>query len=345
MELLDRYLQAVRKHLPRKRQDDIIAELRANLESQLEDREAELGRPLTETEAETWIGQLSSPVQMASHYQPQQYLIGPAVFPAYLHVLRLASVWAVVAYTLANAINAALGTSASGAAIAEAVLKLPFVLLQVAAWITLVFAAIEFIAARFPGKCPSVAGFHANWTPRDLPKLEPFEAPGQKRRNRGQAITEVVFGLVLLGWLLLVPQDPRFMFGPGVAYLHASPYQLAPVWMTAYWWIVGLIAVQLVWRCVELLRGSWQRPYRAQNIVVKSMGLIMLIILANVHDRLYVLLKHPELDLAHYGRSLDQANQGIHSAMLLLCVIVSAQLAWEIAQAIFAATRKQTAAK
>ena len=35
MELLDRYLEAVKKHLPWQRQDDIIAELRANLESQL----------------------------------------------------------------------------------------------------------------------------------------------------------------------------------------------------------------------------------------------------------------------------------------------------------------------
>jgi len=42
---LDRYLQAVKKHLPSRRQDDIIAELRANMESQLEDKEAELGRP------------------------------------------------------------------------------------------------------------------------------------------------------------------------------------------------------------------------------------------------------------------------------------------------------------
>ena len=31
MELLDRYLQAVKKHLPLQRQDDILAELRANL--------------------------------------------------------------------------------------------------------------------------------------------------------------------------------------------------------------------------------------------------------------------------------------------------------------------------
>jgi hypothetical protein len=51
MELLDRYLQAVRKRLPWQRQDDIIAELRVNLEAQLEDKEAELGRPLPQQEA------------------------------------------------------------------------------------------------------------------------------------------------------------------------------------------------------------------------------------------------------------------------------------------------------
>src|ERR1700739_2514315 len=98
MELLDRYLQAVKKHLPWKRQDDIIAELRTNLESQLEEREAELGRPLTQSEAEDWLKQLGPPIQMASRYHPQQYLIGPSLFPTYWYVLRLVFFWAVGVY-------------------------------------------------------------------------------------------------------------------------------------------------------------------------------------------------------------------------------------------------------
>jgi len=61
MELLDRYLQAVKKFLPSRRQDDIIAELRANMESQLEDKEAELARPLTATEAGDWLKQMGAP--------------------------------------------------------------------------------------------------------------------------------------------------------------------------------------------------------------------------------------------------------------------------------------------
>ena len=74
MELLDRYLQAVKRHLPWERQDDIIAELRANLEAQLEDKEAELGRPLTKEEAEQWLKQMGAPIQVAA------LLSAPAVF-------------------------------------------------------------------------------------------------------------------------------------------------------------------------------------------------------------------------------------------------------------------------
>ena len=51
MNLLDRYLQAVRFFLPRRQQDDIVRELSENLLSQMEDRAEELGRPLTERRA------------------------------------------------------------------------------------------------------------------------------------------------------------------------------------------------------------------------------------------------------------------------------------------------------
>ena len=86
MELLDRYLQAVKKYLPTRRQDDIIAELRANMESQIEDKESELGRPLTQGEMEDLLRKMGSPLKVASRYQSQQYLIGPTFFPMYVYV-------------------------------------------------------------------------------------------------------------------------------------------------------------------------------------------------------------------------------------------------------------------
>ena len=52
MELVDKYLQAVRNYLPAEQKDDIIKELSENLHSEIVDKEAELGRPLNEAEQE-----------------------------------------------------------------------------------------------------------------------------------------------------------------------------------------------------------------------------------------------------------------------------------------------------
>jgi hypothetical protein len=348
MELLDRYLQAVKKHLPWQRQDDIIAELRANLESQLDEKQEELGRPLTPAEAEAWIRQLGSPVQMAAHYQPQQYLIGPAIYPAYLYVLRLAGMWTVVVYIIVSTVTLVLGPSTSGAAIAEAALRLPFILLQVAAWITLAFAAIEFTATRYPHVCPPIAGLggpYGRWSPSDLPPLEPAAAPGQKPRRYSHAVTEVIFGFIFLAWLLLVPRYPFLMFGPGVAILHASPFRVNPQWITFYWWIVGLNAIQLAWRCTDLIRGTWQNPGRALHFVSKFFGLVPLVVLAALPGHVYVLLRHPVVDQAQYGATVAAWNHGILIGLQLLCVIVAAQLAWDVAQALLEAWRKRQASR
>jgi hypothetical protein len=171
MELLDRYLQAVKKHLPWKRQDDIIAELRANLEAQLEEKEEELGRPLTKREAEEWLKQIGPPIQMAARYQPQRYLIGPALFPTYWYVLRLVFFWAVTIYLVVSGVQLAMQQTVTASAAAQAVLRIPGVLVQSAAWVTLVFAALELVAKYYPEKMPvEFQTFTSKWSPSTLPE-------------------------------------------------------------------------------------------------------------------------------------------------------------------------------
>ena len=87
MELIDRYLQAVGFWLPRKQKEDILAELAEDLRSQVEEKEAELGRKLNEAEVEAVLKQRGRPVLVANRYLPQQYLIGPVLFPIYRFVL------------------------------------------------------------------------------------------------------------------------------------------------------------------------------------------------------------------------------------------------------------------
>jgi|CZKF01.1.fsa_nt_gi hypothetical protein len=325
MDLLDRYLQAVKKHLPWQRQDDILAELKANLEAQLEDKEAALGRPLTTAEAEDWLRQLGHPIQVAARYQPQRSLIGPALFPFYLYVLKLAFLWATVIYAIYSVVQIATQTP-SQISLLAIVLRLPDGLLRTATWVTLIFAIIEFAAARCPGKFPTLAPPSTNWSPSALPPRDRQLAGGKKPRSFAYAVTEVIFGFLFLVWWLLVPSHPYLLIGPGVLYWHASPFQLAPFSVLFYWWVVAVNGLQLAWRSADLIRGSWSRPRTVQNMVVSAIGLIPLALLLSITDHAYVLLKHPELDQARYGAALTSINLSIRWSALVICAIAILEL-------------------
>ena len=343
MELLDRYLQAVKKYLPWQRQDDIIAELKANLEAQLEDKESSLGRPLTTGEAEDWLRQIGPPMQVAARYQPQQYLIGPAIFPTYWYVLRLAALWSMVIFSILSAVLIAT-QNPSGNGVLEAVLRMPGLLMQVAAWVTLAFAAFEFAATHYPLKCPAIAALSADWKPSELPPLETEAAAGKKPRSFSHVVAEVIFGFIFLVWLLLVPRHPYLLLGPGALYLKASPFQFAPVWVPFYWCLVALNGMQLGWNSLCLLRGSWQRPQLWMQLAFKAFGLIPLALLLAVRDQAYFLLRNPARDETQYGTALDTINLAIHKGLMLVCAIVVLQLLWEIGRLSLEAYRRRAAA-
>jgi hypothetical protein len=345
MDLLERYLQAVKKYLPWQRQDDILAELRANLESQLEDQEAEIGRPLNNAEMERWLKQLGSPMQVAGRYQPQQYLIGPTVFPTYWYVMRLAIFWMLAVYAIVIAVQIFSAPDPTFSAVVRAALRVPGVMIATAAWVTLIFAVLEYTMTHYPGKWPATANVLAEWSPGSLPPLERGAIGRKKPRSFATAVAEVVFGIIFLIWLLMVPGHPVLMFGPGEQYMHLSPFQLQPVWWQFYWWAVALNICQLGWHLLDLVHGNWQGERVAQRIAAKLLGLIPLVVLIEAPDQLLVTLKNPAADLARYGSTENSINDGIHRALLVVCAIVVLQVVWEIGQASLASYRKRQAAR
>jgi hypothetical protein len=358
MELLDRYLQVVKKHLPWGRQEDIIAELKANLESQLEDKEAELGRPLTKVEAEAWLKQMGLPIQVAARYLPQRYLIGPAVFPMYWYVLKLACFWSLIIFTIVSAVQTFAGTTASdieflGVAIRipgismttflEILLRMPEVLITVAAWVTLIFAAIEFGITHNPPICGPLAGAISDWSPATLPPVD--RNAKKKPHSFAQAAAEVIFGFLFLVWLLLIPANPWLLMGPGALAFHASPFRLAPVWIQIYWCVLGLNVLQLAWNCVDLARESWQRPQPAKQIAAKALGLIPLLVLLAAPENVYLTLRNPAFDQGLHGAQLAAINHGIFMGAVVISTIVSLQLLWEIGRLSLNAYRRRASAR
>src|SRR5512132_3440586 len=94
MNLIDKYIAEIGKHLPRKNRADIEAEIRSTLEDMLDERAQGKG-PADEATIMALLKEYGSPREVAATYKTHQYLIGPRLFPIFETVIRI--VLAVVA--------------------------------------------------------------------------------------------------------------------------------------------------------------------------------------------------------------------------------------------------------
>ncbi len=83
--LIDRYVHQVGEYVPPKEREEIEAELRSQIQDQLDDRYP--GTP-TQAEIASVLAELGDPRLMAVRYGGEQYLVGPDLYPFMMMVLR-----------------------------------------------------------------------------------------------------------------------------------------------------------------------------------------------------------------------------------------------------------------
>ncbi len=89
--MLEDYLRAVSRLLPKAKRDDIIAELRDEILTRIEARESELGRTLNDVETEQLLRDFGHPIVVAARYREgPQYGVGPTLYPYWMLAMRLA---------------------------------------------------------------------------------------------------------------------------------------------------------------------------------------------------------------------------------------------------------------
>ena len=93
MDMLEDYLRAVSRLLPRAQREDVVAELRDEILRRIEAREAERGRALTPDETEQLLREVGHPIVVAARYRNEpQHAVGPALYPYWAFFVRLALV-------------------------------------------------------------------------------------------------------------------------------------------------------------------------------------------------------------------------------------------------------------
>jgi len=224
MELVDRYLQAVKFWLPKQQKDDILAELSADIRAQIEDRESVLGRALTQPEIEDILKQRGRPCLVASRFRPQESLIGPVLYPIYLFCLKCALLGYLVPWLVVTLIILIVRPSFSAtqsipawfmtmAQVSGHLWTMAFV---AAGTITLVFAILERVQAK--------SHWLENWDPRKLPPVRKANL-----HTRTNAAVELTIMLLATAWWAAYMDRTVIYIGESVR------IALNPVWLWFFW--------------------------------------------------------------------------------------------------------------
>lgn len=263
MNLIDRYVTEVGKHLPRKNRLDIEAELRSTLEDMLEDRSQQTGRPADEALAEELLQEYGAPRKVAATYQTHPYLIGPRMFPTYTLVLKIVLFAVTLGLTIATGI-ALIGSNLTSPELLQKLVDfaagLASALMAAFGNVTLVFAIIErFVpVSEFEDK--------ETWTPAEL-----SSEPEPDQIKAAELIFEIVFIAAALAIFNFYPQIIGFNF------LVDGQWVSIPVLSEAFFrvlpWINLVGALEISLNLYLLSQQMWQTSTRIAKIVLDALNI------------------------------------------------------------------------
>jgi hypothetical protein len=319
MTLIDRYLRAVRDHLPRENQDDIINELSDNLRSRFEDEEVARGRPLEESEEVAILKDFGHPMAVAARYRGDersvtfgQRMIGPELFPAYMKVLAVNVAITVLIGAIALVAGSAIWSGFAGILVP---LSIQFLL------VTAIFVVIDRRWIRDPD----------GWDPRTVnamgPDVDVSSLDGIADQLLGKAHTRAVgvatsileIGVVAVVLTVAlnigVPERIGFMTpGPG--------------WRDVFVPGIAILGLAFVTPIVNLIRPRWTRfrvaSHAAADLAVIAIGIASLV-LGN-----WVVPAEPGTIIADQAGVIDAINTIVRISIAGTIVLTAITAALEV---------------
>ncbi|HEX8878640.1 MAG TPA: hypothetical protein VF749_01355 [Candidatus Acidoferrum sp.] len=275
MDLVDRYLKAVENALPADQRQDILSELSEDIQSEMEDKQSELGRALTEEEQRALLKQRGNPLLLAARYRQDhrslsigRQLIGPVLFPFYVKVLsfNLGITFAIIA-----AIFIALGVSGQKIGFENIVSTCLLQLFIQLGIVTLIFSLVETHLSKHPDRW-DLSGCRGGFRMglRVAKNIDVQIPLGTPHVSRFESLSIIVASGVALAWITEVRRYPFLILGPAAAFL-----KLAPIWYQAYFPIVLLTVAEIVRAIINLVRPDWTRFRAVYSLLLDSGALVV----------------------------------------------------------------------
>ena len=315
MELLERYLQAVRTYLPMSQQEDILKELRENLRGQIEDQESALGRALNEDELAQILKKHGHPLLVATRYRQSRHLIGSTLFPFYWLLVKIILAIVGIGYAVSALVLIAQGKPFE---VPGALLGYVGAVLPAFAMVTIIFAVLDIGDSKFRLLERATKATNEQFNPRTLPVLRPAsDFPDGKPISRFKTAFELFFSAAfLLWWVRVNPIRKLALFlalGP-VGLADKIPFQLGPVWNIIYWPVIFLLLVSIVQQIVTLIYPDRIKFYSAMKLITSWGSVLVLYLVTRVNDILVVApgVSNPW----EFAETLRIINMALHYTLL-----------------------------
>ena len=269
MNLIDKYIAEVGKHLPRKNRADIEAEIRSTLEDVLEERTQGTGSADEATVMQV-LKEYGAPREVAAKYKSHQYLIGPRLFPIFEKVLRI--VLAVVfGASLIGLATSLVQTGLTGPEFLPAIGKWIGGLFSglIAAFgnIVIVFAIIERTKA-----ADEFEKEVKEWDPKDLEReQDPDEV------DKADHVATIIFSALALVVFNLYPDLLSIRYLSNGTWV-TIPI-LTPVFLSFLPWINLMAVLQIIFSSFMLGQKYWQPWARVLDILLHLAGMALAVII------------------------------------------------------------------
>lgn len=267
-QLTDRYVAAVLAGIPEEQRTNVEQPLRASIHQAVEVRTAD-GSTAEEAEKAA-LTALGDPMRVAAGYTGRPlHLIGPAVYPDYVRLLRLLLM---IVVPIVGVVVGAV-TAVSGATVWNVLLTgfgTAFTVgVQLAFWVTVVFAVVDRRVT-------------ASGNPLSMWDLDDLPEPRNDRITLGGTVASVA-GLAVLIWLLLWQPGYQETFDPGGASIPVLDPSLSQFWIP---FLVIVLLGSITLEIVTYLKGRWT-PLMAGINTVLSLAFAIPAVWLLVTDRLF----------------------------------------------------------
>lgn len=259
MNLIDKYIEEVGKHLPRRNRADIEAEIRSTLEDMLEERKQD-NDPADDATVIQLLKEYGEPRKVAASYGAKQYLIGPKLFPLFMMVTQIV----LVVVLIVSLIGVGLGLGFSDSSGPEFLANLGESLLDIFGGLIAVFGNIVLVFAILERVLPEKEfEEEEEWNPAEL-----AQEPDPDQVKFGEQTVTIFFTAAFLIVLNIYPGIIGFGFMTDGEWTFISPI-LSDAFFSYLPWINLIGGLEILLSIILIRQGLLQTGTRIAKAVLE----------------------------------------------------------------------------